>query len=213
MRRMASLHAAPPPPPAGRDVASQRVRASHQPVSTCHVHLSPQNTFNIQKAPLFIFWATLLCCSKCETWDYWHFSPCFCKWRQKTVQFCGVYWHALSGPLSKTQWAPTEDTNTHTTRSVSPAEDGPPLSLSHLSGCVSLLYSVRLMLSWIEKSQKMPLLLFFSPSFPRLTLPFCPQVSQRSPSVTSDQSQKSVESLFSARWVFGDWLCIGTSTL
>lgn len=31
------------------------------------------------------------------------------------------------------------------------------------------------------------------------------QVSQRSPSVTSDQSQKSMESLFSARWVIECW--------
>lgn len=39
----------------------------------------------------------------------------------------------------------------------------------------------------------------------RLSLPFCLQVSQRSPSLTSDQSQKSVESLFSARWVLKPW--------
>lgn len=212
MRRTASLRAAPPPPPAGRGVASQRVRASHQPVSTfaaCHPFTSSKHLQYTGSA--LVYFPGRHCCivPKCETRDYWHFSPCFCKWRRKTVQFCGLYWHTPSGPLSKTQRAPTEGTNTHThtTRSVSPAEDSPPVSLSHLSGCVSLLYYVRRMLRAERKShRKMPLLLFFSPSFPRLTLPFCLQVSQRSPSVTSDQSQKSVESLFSARWVFGDRL-------
>lgn len=172
MRRTASLRAAPPPPPAGRGVASQRVRASHQPVSTfaaCHPFTSSKHLQYTGSA--LVYFPGRHCCivPKCETQDYWHFSPCFCKWRQKTVQFCGLYWHTPSGLLSKTQRAPTEGTNTHThtTRSASPAEDSPPVSLSHLSGCVSLLYYVRRMLrAEREKSQKNATASFFLPLLP-----------------------------------------------
>lgn len=172
MRRMASLRAAPPPPPAGRGVASQRVRASHQPVSTfaaCHPFTSSKHLQYTESA--LVYFPGRHCCivPKCETQDYWHFSPCFCKWRQKTVQFCGLYWHTPSGLLSKTQRAPTEGTNTHThtTRSVSPAEDSPPVSLSHLSGCVSLLYYVtRMLRAEREKSQKNATASFFLPLLP-----------------------------------------------
>lgn len=172
MRRTASLRAAPPPPPAGRGVASQRVRASHQPVSTfaaCHPFTSSKHLQYTGSA--LVYFPGRHCCivPKCETQDYWHFSPCFCKWRQKTVQFCGLYWHTPSGLLSKTQRAPTEGTNTHThtTRSVSPAEDSPPVSLSHLSGCVSLLYYVtRMLRAEREKSQKNATASFFLPLLP-----------------------------------------------
>lgn len=172
MRRMASLRAAPPPPPAGRGVASQRVRASHQPVSTfaaCHPFTSSKHLQYTGSA--LVYFPGRHCCivPKCETQDYWHFSPCFCKWRQKTVQFCGLYWHTPSGLLSKTQRAPTEGTNTHThtTRSASPAEDSPPVSLSHLSGCVSLLYYVtRMLRAEREKSQKNATASFFLPLLP-----------------------------------------------
>lgn len=172
MRRTASLRAAPPPPPAGRGVASQRVRASHQPVSTfaaCHPFTSSKHLQYTGSA--LVYFPGRHCCivPKCETQDYWHFSPCFCKWRQKTVQFCGLYWHTPSGLLSKTQRAPTEGTNTHThtTRSASPAEDSPPVSLSHLSGCVSLLYYVtRMLRAEREKSQKNATASFFLPLLP-----------------------------------------------
>lgn len=172
MRRTASLRAAPPPPPAGRGVASQRVRASHQPVSTfaaCHPFTSSKHLQYTGSA--LVYFPGRHCCivPKCETRDYWHFSPCFCKWRRKTVQFCGLYWHTPSGLLSKTQRAPTEGTNTHThtTRSASPAEDSPPVSLSHLSGCVSLLYYVtRMLRAEREKSQKNATASFFLPLLP-----------------------------------------------
>lgn len=213
MRRTASLRAAPPPPPAGRGVASQRVRASHQPVSTfaaCHPFTSSKHLQYTGSA--LVYFPGRHCCivPKCETRDYWHFSPGFCKWRRKTAQFCGLYWHTPSGPLSKTQRAPTEGTNTHTHTRREAFHPQRTVLRCHCHISVGVFH---FFITWDacwelngKSHGKMPLLLFFSPSFPRLTLPFCLQVSQRSPSVTSDQSQKSVESLFSARWVFGDRL-------
>lgn len=67
---MESLPAARPPPLAGRDVASQRVRAAHQPVSEFALshQFSPQRPLtHTARQSLVIFWATLVHCSKCET--------------------------------------------------------------------------------------------------------------------------------------------------
>lgn len=198
MPRMARPQAAPPPPPAGKDGASQRVSECNTPtgrwmrcISSLFLHkdlwhkLSGRSHFSfpfLGVAMVFIF-------SKCETWDYWHFGRSSWKWRQKKRHFCGLYWQMQSGTFSKTQRAPIEQTNKHTEE-----EEEEAFRLQRRDTYV-------LCCHWYISvgASVCPELTL------RLSLPFCLKVSQRSPSLTSDQSQKSLESLFSARWVLKLW--------
>ena len=174
MRRMASLRAAPPPLPAGRDVASQRVRASHQPVSTfaaCHPFTSSKHLQYTESALVYFAGDTVVLFQNVKHQVIDILVPVFVSGGRRRYSCVACIDTRCLDLFQKHNEHPLKaqthtHTHTHTTRSVSPAEDSPPVSLSHLSGCVSPLYYVRRMLRAERKSHRKCHCFFFLPLLP-----------------------------------------------